>query len=157
MKNKTVKEIEYKGRKLVITLFEDYIKEIETLNWYWDSLLFPNTNYVLATVEEVNSNNLLELSVNGEVQIIDKNGEKLRNTEIAEKAKNKEIESLMDNSWFENNWFEISGFFKKDDSLIYLEDSYVFEVNPKSRNELYDCLIEYYLYLFENFDADEYI
>lgn len=149
MKNKTVKRINCEGRELIVTLFDNNLKEIEDLGWYWESLLYANRNCILAKVEEVGSPNILELSVKGNVEVLYNNGEPVKYKDIKKMVINKEIYEL---NMMDLNWFGLQ-IKNKDWENSEIDEVWKFDIidsEPKSKDELANVLVDYYLKTFDN-------
>ena len=147
MKNELVKSI-FRKNSLLITVFNENLKEIENKNWKWDSLMFASNDCTFVTVQDVNNSRLLRLVTHGDVKILNNSGECLSL---------KEIENLSSNDYdfsneeiAENNWFSMDfGHIKND--VFHCEDDYVFDAEPKSIDELIEILVtSFYQYFSQD-------
>lgn len=147
MERRKITEVKFKGRKFKVTLYEESLKDIKELNWKWESLLFPDNNCDFVLIEEIGSNNIMCLTTNGFVRILDKNKHPMNFDDIIEVVKKGNIYD--DYYICENNWFELDFGEKEkqtDNKIIFkYYDDDVFEYEPNNEEDLINYLLNVFV------------
>lgn len=142
---KTTSKVDYKGRSFIVTIYEQDLKEIEDVNWRWESLLFPTNDCEIVRIEEIGSNNVLILDTFGKIRVDDKKGNSLDIEDIYKFAKQGTIYEDYDVIY--SNWFSINYYKNNKDKLYYIED-FSLEYEPNSREDLIMYLLDDFVGFF---------